>query len=108
MGKPIIKILMIICLLWHTQTVYAQDKREISGSIIDKESNEPLIGATIYSILESQGVITGLDGTFTLVVNRRSNYELVVSYTGYASVEEEISGRSSINIVMSEEASVLD
>ena len=52
-----------------------------SGTVIDAESNEPLIGVNILTEPGGTGTVTDYDGTYTLEV--REGDVLVFSYTGY-------------------------
>ena len=54
----------------------------ISGQVVDLESNEPLIGATVVVEGTSMGTITDLDGRFQLALGP-GTYNLKVSYTGF-------------------------
>ena len=57
----------------------------ISGKVIDGNTSEPLIGASVIREGTSQGAVTDLDGNFVLSVPVDTTaVELVVSYTGYA------------------------
>lgn len=38
------------------------------GTVVDAETNEPLIGATVMPVGGGQGVATDVDGNFTLAV----------------------------------------
>ena len=73
-----------------TNTAPAQgDSITVKGVIIDKGDGEPLIGATV-ALEESRsvGVVTDLDGKFTIKVPRGS--KLQVSYIPYTKVTIEI------------------
>ncbi|MCF8307740.1 MAG: TonB-dependent receptor, partial [Bacteroidales bacterium] len=54
----------------------------ISGKIIDAETEEPLIGATIKLEGTSQGAATDLDGNFSFEAPA-GEQNLVISYVGY-------------------------
>ena len=69
----------------------------ISGKVIDKNSQEPVIGASVLIEGTSNGTITDLDGNFMLS-NVPSKGNLVVSYIGY--VSQEIPLKSSLTLVM--------
>jgi hypothetical protein len=57
---------------------------EVSGRVMD-ESGEALIGATISIKGTTQGTVADVNGNFTLKIN--GNVVLLVSYTGYSSLE---------------------
>lgn len=55
--------------------------RQLTGTVVDASSGEPLIGVTIQIKNGKTGVVTDLDGHFTINVTNKT--ELVVSYLGY-------------------------
>ena len=55
----------------------------ISGTILDEESNDPLIGASVVVTGTSTGTVTDFDGNFSLNVPANAE-SLTISYTGYA------------------------
>lgn len=65
----------------------------VSGKVIDAETGEPLIGATIIEKGTTNGVITDINGSFNLSVETGST--LVISYLGY--ISEEISANSDLS-----------
>ncbi len=60
-------------------TAFAQ----VSGTITDSETGEPLVGATVVVKGTTQGTVTGFDGNFTLKGLEDGEHALVVSYIGY-------------------------
>lgn len=80
-----LQIVFFFCLIvfFTTENLYAQEKIQISGKVVDKLNN-PLPGATI-TIKEDQltGTITDRDGRFSL--KTLSNSVVIVSYLGYTS-----------------------
>lgn len=79
--KKNFKFLVFFAALFFTGiTTFAQGV--VKGKLVDKETGETLIGASIY--LESDknvGVATNLDGTFALNLNKGGH--LVINYVGY-------------------------
>lgn len=74
----------------RTKEVQQQQKHKITGTVLDS-TGEPIIGATVsVKGKPTDGVITDLDGKFTLVTSA-NKVTLEVSYMGYkkASVEAE-------------------
>ena len=59
-----------------------QDKRVLTGKILDKKDKTPLPGATIQIKGTSQGTATDLDGKFTLPVPQ-GTVTIEVSFVGY-------------------------
>lgn len=82
-----------------------QSTKKISGFIKDA-TGEPIIGANIVVKGTTIGVITGIDGDFTLDVPL--NATLSVSYIGYLPQEIAITNKTSFNIVLKEDTQKLD
>ena len=59
---------------------------QISGKIVDADSNQPLPGATILVQGTDDGVVTDFDGEFTIQAATAGN-TLVISYLGYETQE---------------------
>lgn len=79
-------------------------KIAVHGTVIDSQG-EPLIGATVMEKGTAQGTATDLDGRFEMMVP--SDAVLTVSYIGYEPQEIPVNGRTSISIVMKENATAL-
>lgn len=79
---------------------------QVKGKVTDA-NGEGLIGASVLVKGTTLGVITDVDGGYTLSnVNR--NATLVFSYVGYETQEVKINGRTLINAVLREDQQVLD
>ncbi|MCI1683539.1 MAG: TonB-dependent receptor [Bacteroides sp.] len=77
----------------------------IKGRIVDN-NNEPIIGASVKVKGTNNGVITDIDGNFS--VNTSFKSILVISYIGYKTQEVPVSGRNSLKITMIEDSELLD
>lgn len=67
----------------------------LSGKVVDVDSQEPLIGASVLLANSSTGTITDFDGNFTLRVGETESGELVITYIGYQ--EQKVSFSSAKN-----------
>jgi hypothetical protein len=56
----------------------------ISGKVVDAETKTPLQGASVFAQNTTKGVITNKEGDYQIVLSK-GGYELVISFTGYAS-----------------------
>ncbi|WP_052332386.1 SusC/RagA family TonB-linked outer membrane protein [Bacteroides neonati] len=82
-----------------------QQTRKITGTVTD-EKGEAIIGANVMVKETTTGVITDLDGHFTLEVPKNST--LQISYIGYTSQELKVMNQSTLNIVLIEDSKSLD
>ena len=80
-------------------------RKTIKGLVVD-QNNESVIGANIVEKGTTNGVITGIDGDFTLSVSE--NATLQVSYIGYLTQEVAVRNQSSIQIVLQEDLQTLN
>ena len=92
------KLLAALCAILIVVSVNAQ--RTITGSVSDYETT-PLIGANVLIKGTTNGVITDIDGNYSINVSEGFN-TLVFSYIGYASIEHDIDGQSRIDIILTE------
>jgi len=90
--KNLIKLSAFVCffLTVNSAMLWAQDGK-ITGKIVDVETGEELIGATVLIQGTSTGTVTDIYGNYQLGVEP-GNYALSVSYVGYANkVIEDVS-----------------
>ncbi len=77
----------------------------VKGLVLDKDSNEPLIGASIFELGTDNGVTTDLDGKFSFQVNQSSF--LSVSYLGFKDQTIAVT-EDDMTIYMASDAAVLE
>ena len=77
--------------------------RVITGKVVD-ENGEPLIGAGVVTADGKRGVVTDLDGKYTLTLDK-SDKTLKYSFIGYATQEIEIAGKKTIDVILLPDAS---
>jgi hypothetical protein len=73
---------LILQLIFSTQ-IYSQGLGTITGKVIDKNSQEELIGATILLEGTTLGAQTDAEGKFIIKGIPPKSYNLVVQYVGY-------------------------
>ena len=86
-------------------SVTQQKTKKISG-IIKDATGEPIIGANVLVKGTTNGVITGMDGDFSLEVPDNSTLE--ISYIGYVTQNIPVSGKNTLNIILTEDTQKLD
>ncbi len=81
-----VRALSAICvLLLIAQTVMAAGSGIVKGKILDRETREPLPGATVLVKGTSLGAASNLNGEYNIPVVPAGSQTLVVSYVGYVS-----------------------
>ena len=101
------KISILFMLLLGITTLYAQ-QLNITGTVIDKKLNEPIIGATVQVKGTNNGSITDMEGKFSLK-NVSKGGILTVSYIGYTTQSIPLNGtQTSFRIELSEDSKTLD
>ena len=89
------KISILFMLLLGITTLYAQ-QLNITGTVIDKKLNEPIIGATVQVKGTNNGSITDMEGKFSLK-NVSKGGILTVSYIGYTTQSIPLNGTQTHN-----------
>ena len=74
--------------------------------IVKDNLGESVIGANVTEKGTTNGMITDLDGTFSLTVQK--NATLVISYIGYVTQEIAIKGNTNLNIILKEDSKALE
>lgn len=69
----------------------------VKGKVVDAETNEDLIGASVMVEGTSSGVVTDIDGSFTLNV-KSSNVTLLFKYIGYKDLKMKVSQKGKVNL----------
>jgi TonB-linked SusC/RagA family outer membrane protein len=78
-----------------------QEARRITGTIVDT-NGESIIGANVVEKGTTNGIVTDLNGGFSL--NISNNAILAISYIGYNTQEVTVGNQSSLRIILSENA----
>ena len=78
------KALMFLMSAMASVAIFAQSVA-VTGTVIDADNNEPLIGVSVLEVGTTNGTVTDLDGNFTLTVGSASTLQL--SYVGYNTQE---------------------
>ena len=108
--------MLLLCLLGivmpqaiYSATSYSVQQREtVSGVIIDANTQETIVGASIMLKGSSQGTVTDIDGKFSLSVSKLP-VTLVVSYVGYQKKEVKVSSLDgALTISLTEDTQMMD
>ncbi len=77
-------------LLTLSATTALVQAENIKGTVVDKTTKEPLIGATIQVAGTTMGTITDFDGKFELPELENKAYTLIISYVSYQTQEIQV------------------
>jgi TonB-linked outer membrane protein, SusC/RagA family/TonB-dependent outer membrane receptor, SusC/RagA subfamily, signature region len=97
---------ILFALLWSFSVCMFAQSITVRGTVTD-ESGEALVGVTIQIPGTAIGTITDADGRFVLP-NVPSDGTLEISYVGMLSQTVALNGRTTINVVLQEDAEILD
>lgn len=97
-----------IMLSTKTAVQSPQQQSQTIRGIISDDKGETLIGASVLIKGTTNGVVTDMDGNFTLSGNFNANTVLVVSYIGMKTQEVEIGNKKNLNIKLISDAKQLD
>ena len=88
------------------QTASAQQKR-VSGVVLDAQTSETLVGVNIVVEGTTIGVMTDIDGNFTIQVPK-DDAVLGFSYIGYISQKVSVKGTTSIKVTLSQDINLME
>ena len=88
--------LLLLFILFCSFSAFSQST--ISGKVMDTDTKEPLIGASVLVIGTSTGTITDVDGSFSLQSDI-SDGKIEISYTGFETQQIPFSGNTNLDIV---------
>lgn len=99
------RLLVMALMAVVSLAAFAQGK-SVSGKVSD-EAGEGIIGATVMVKGTTNGTSTDIEGLFNLK-NVADNAILVFSYVGCVPQEVKLNGRSTVDVVLKEDAAMLD
>ena len=95
------RVALMLVLSLFVGTVSAQT---VSGNVVD-ETGEAVIGATVMEKGTKNATVTDFDGNFT--IKMESGNVLTISYIGMQSQDVNVAGKTSVNVVLKEDATTL-
>ena len=90
------KLLILFVSVMATVAMFAQSVA-VSGTVIDADSKEPLIGVSILEVGTTNGMITDLDGNFQ--INVTAGTALQLSYVGYETQEIKVGKMHNLGVI---------
>lgn len=103
---PISRLRMMVCLIGMLLPMCMFVQQITVQGVVKDQTGETVIGASVMEKGTTNGTITGIDGDFSL--NMSSNGTLVVSFVGYKTQEVQVKGQKQLQVVLSEDAEMLD
>lgn len=92
------RLLLLALLLTASASAQSQpDSTEVGtimGRVLDAETGEPLVGATVWLVGTRIGAATDLEGRYEISVVPAGQYAVRASYTGYEPVEVDVTAAS--------------
>ena len=95
-------LLLLLCLI----PLWSVAQNITVKGIVKDNFGEPVIGANVTEKGTTNGMITDLDGNFSLTVQK--NATLVISYIGYITQEIAVKGNANLNITLKEDSKALE
>jgi len=106
---------LLVLIISFNTVASAQDAASsaviIRGKVTDKKDKSPIVHVSVAETDKDgriiRGTTTDIDGNFALKVSNTKN-KIVFSYIGYKTVEEDIKGRTTINIILEQGSKDID
>ena len=95
--------MFIACLFLCVGSALAQTK--VSGTVLSQEDGQPIIGAAVKIDGTSTGMLTDVNGRFSLTLPEGKN-QITVTYLGYAS--QTVQAKNGMRIFLKSDAETLD
>ena len=99
--KPL-GLLFLLCLI----PLWAFSQNITVKGVVKDATGESVIGASVVQKGTSNGIITDIDGNFTLTV--APNATMVISYVGYVAQEIPLNGQKVLKVTLKDDTEMLD
>ena len=97
-------MLILLAFVLMGTNAFAQTKK-VTGVVVDA-TGETVIGASVLEKGTTNGVITDIDGNFSLTVGEDA--VLQISFVGYQTVEVSVKGKTELNVTLREDTEMLE
>lgn len=98
------KLCVWMFFLFVSQMMYAQ-QLSVSGTVLSATDDEPVIGASVVEAGTTNGIVTDLDGKFSLQVAKGATIQ--ISYIGFITQSVVVEESTSLQIVLKENVTEL-
>ena len=99
------KYILIFFAMMLTISMSAQNKITVKGTVLD-ETGAPLIGAGVIEKGTSNGVVTDIDGRYSIEV--KADGVLTFSFISYSTQNVDVAGRANIDVTMEPDKNLLN
>jgi len=99
----LLKIATLLVASFFSFLSHAQHTIYLTGTVIDVNAKDPIIGATVLEKGTTNGTVTDIDGKFRMRI--KENAILVISFMGYTSKEIEVKKAGKDPVISLEEKS---
>lgn len=101
-SKRLLSLFILLCLI----PIWAFAQTVTVKGIVKDGMGEPVIGASVIETGTTNGMITDLDGNFTIKVPANAN--LTISFVGYQTQTVDVAGRNSLQVVLKDDTKALE
>lgn len=101
-SKRLLSLFILLCLI----PIWAFAQTITVKGIVKDGMGEPVIGASVIETGTTNGMITDLDGNFTIKVPANAN--LTISFVGYQTQTVDVAGRTSLQVVLKDDTKALE
>jgi TonB-linked SusC/RagA family outer membrane protein len=100
------KFYFLLIMLFSVLGTLSAQNLKLQGVILDKDNNDPLIGATVMQKGTGNGTATDLNGKFS--ISAPVNAVLIFSYVGYTSQEITVKNNDDLKVTLSTNTKILN
>ncbi|MGL4908786.1 MAG: SusC/RagA family TonB-linked outer membrane protein [Bacteroidales bacterium] len=100
------KLMMSFAMLWMFIGVAVAQITSVIGTVVEEDGGEPVVGATVLIKGTTKGVVTDVDGKFTLNDIPADAKTVVISFVGLATAELPV--QASMMVKLKHDANELD
>ena len=98
------KLILLLSVLWSVSSL--AQSISVSGTVTEKSSGLPSLGAAVMVKGTTTGVVTDIDGNYT--INANPDDVLIFQSFGFKTVEIPVSGRAKVDVALEEDTVMLD
>lgn len=107
LSKALGLLSLVFCLAFSITSPVMAQGFEVTGQVVDGETDEPIPGANIVEVGTQTGTVTDVDGEFSLTVSG-SDVQLRVTFVGFQPQLVDLNGRDNITIALEQMVGELD